>query len=100
MLRHAVVLPEAMRQPGATEPAKTDFLQAITVIEQEISGKTWLCNDDFSVAGIFLFHISRRAMMQGFVLSEDLVRYTDAPEKRPALQRARQREQQAAENAR
>lgn len=100
ILRHAVVLPEAMRQPGAIEPAKADFLRAIKVIEQEISGKTWLCNDDFSVADIFLFHISRWAMMLGFVLSEDLVHYTGELEKRPALQRARQREQQAAENAR
>lgn len=39
-------------------------------------------------------------MMLGFVLSEDLVHYTGELEKRPALQRARQREQQAAENAR
>ncbi|MBA5839131.1 glutathione S-transferase family protein, partial [Morganella morganii] len=52
------------------------------------------------VADIFVFHIARWARRLGFVLSEDLVQYTGELEKLPALERARQREQQAAENAR
>lgn len=99
ILKHAVVWPEALRKPALLEPAKADFLRAISLIEQEISGKTWLCNDTFSVSDIFLFHISRWATTLGLPLSETLTHYVAALETRPALHRARRREEEAANTA-
>ncbi|WP_413482287.1 glutathione S-transferase family protein [Morganella psychrotolerans] len=99
ILKHAVVWPEALRKPALIEPAKADFLRAISLIEQEINGKTWLCNDTFSVADIFLFHISRWATTLGLPLSETLTHYVAALETRPALHRARLREEAAANTA-
>jgi glutathione S-transferase len=86
---HAVVLPEAQRDPGVAKAAWEEIVPAMDVLEIALKTSAWLAGDDFTVADLNV----AAALYRGLIL--DLGRWPAVTEwlhrcwDRPAAKRAR-----------
>ena len=86
---HAVVLPEAQRDPAVAKAAWEEIVPALEVLEIALKKATWLAGDEFTVADLNV----ASALYRGLIL--DLGRWQAVTEwlhrcwDRPAAKRAR-----------
>ena len=96
MAKHTFVLPEAKRVPAVKDTARWEFNQAAKVLAQHLGTQPYILGDRFSAADILIGHtLSWAANAKVDLGHENLRTYADQVLARPALAKAREREQQA-----
>ncbi|PTL79915.1 glutathione S-transferase family protein [Vitiosangium sp. GDMCC 1.1324] len=86
---HTRFLPEAERQPVLAERAKQQFLPALRMVEQRISGREYIVGNAFSVADVLLSGaLSWGTLLGLFADFPGLQAYTQRLMERPAAKRA------------
>ncbi|QRO00600.1 glutathione S-transferase family protein [Archangium violaceum] len=86
---HTRFLPEAERQPAVAERAKQQFLPALRMLEQRLTGREYVVGDAFCVADVLLSGVLSWISLVG--LANDfpgLRAYTKRQMERPAARRA------------
>ena len=74
--------------PAAVTSAKAYAEKHLGVISQHLQGKEFLAGDRFGLADVMLVSCLDWAVRYRFELSDELARYRDAHQQRPAYQRA------------
>ena len=97
LAKHTFALPEDQRCDAIKQTAQWEFQRALKALQRRFDGQGWLVADEFSVADIFLAQTLSWAQMAGQPLPAVLEQWGEEVRARPACERARQREQQAAE---
>ena len=94
--KHTMALPEALRVPAVLDTARKEFEVAAELLDRGLGEREFLVGDHFSMADILAAHTLSWARGAGLPLgSERLQAYQKRMTARPALARARQREQAA-----
>lgn len=99
MGKHRFAIPEQYRVAAVMPTAEWEFQQALALFEKGLGEQPWILGDTFSAADIMLAHTLMWAV--GFkqpVAADNLRNYLDRAKARPALQRAVERQQAAADN--
>ena len=97
LAKHTFALPEDQRCDAIKQTAQWEFQRALKALQRRFDGQGWLVAYEFSVADIFLAQTLSWAQMAGQPLPAVLEQWGEEVRARPACERARQREQQAAE---
>ena len=97
LAKHSFVLPEDKRVPAVKDTARWEFAQAAKVLAQHLSDQAYILGNHFSAVDILTGHTLSWARNAKIELAHDnLNAYADRVLARPALAKAREREQQAA----
>ncbi len=95
--KHKFALPQDKRVPSVLPTAAWEFQRALTALERRYHGQETLVGDTFTLADLFLTHTLSWAASMKHRLPEPLVAYRARHAYRPALARAAEKEQTAAE---
>jgi glutathione S-transferase len=96
MAKHRFALPEHRRVPAAMETAKWEFAKTVKVLNQGLDERVFMVDNRFTVADILVAHTLSWAVAFGLVLEHPrLNQYLQKMSSRPALAKARAREQQS-----
>jgi glutathione S-transferase len=86
---HTVMLPEAQRSAAAAEAGRTKFTQVAQVLEQALTGKSFILGDQFSAADVMIGSTLTWAQMMGILSGHPVLEaYVGRLAARPAFQRA------------
>jgi glutathione S-transferase len=86
---HTVMLPEAQRSAPAAEAGRTKFTQVAQVLEQALTGRTFILGDQFSAADVMIGSTLGWAQMMGILSGHPVLEaYVARLATRPAFQRA------------
>jgi len=96
LAKHSFVLPEAKRVAAVKDTARWEFAQAAKVLARQLENPSYVLGEHFSAADILIGHTLSWALNIKIELNDTLQTYADRVLARPALARAREREQQAA----
>lgn len=95
-LRHRFILPEPCRADVGAATAH-DFASEVTALEAKLGDRPYALGDRFSAVDVILGHCGQWARGGKFAVDSDIVKsYFERVLSRPALERARQREKDAA----
>jgi glutathione S-transferase len=97
--KHKFALPQERRVPAVLPTAAWEFQRALAALQRGFDGQGWLLGSDFTVADILLGHTLNWAQAFKQPLPAALEAYRQRCNERPALARARAREQAAADAA-
>jgi glutathione S-transferase len=87
---NTVMLPEAERSAAAVEKGKAAFAQVAGVLEQALTGKTFILGEQFSAADVMIGSTLAWAGFMGLLNGHpELEGYVKRLAERPAFQRAR-----------
>ena len=87
---NTVMLPEAERSPAAAEKGRAMFAERVRVLEQALTGRTFILGEQFSAADVMIGSTLVWAGMMGLIGSYPQIQaYVNRLSERPALQRAR-----------
>ena len=87
---NTVMLPEAERSPAAAEKGRAMFAERVRVLEQALTGRTFILGEQFSAADVMIGSTLVWAGMMGLIGSYPQIEaYVNRLSERPALQRAR-----------
>lgn len=94
--KHKFALPAEYRVPEIFPTASWEFQKALALLSQGLGDEPFILGEEFSAADIMLSHtlLWATAFKQPLE-AENLQRYLERTQARPALQRAREREQQS-----
>jgi glutathione S-transferase len=97
MAKHRFALPQEWRVPAVIETAAKEFAAALKVLESGLGAKPFIVGESFSAADILLGHTLGWARKYEMPMdSPAILAYLDRTLARPALARARLREQATA----
>ena len=95
MAKHWRFLPKDRRVPEVIETARWEFARCADVLSTELGDRAFAVGTGFTAADILLAHVLNWARGDDMALGhEALEAYTDRMVSRPALARAREREQE------
>ena len=95
-MRHKFVLPEPCRADVGAATAH-DFASEVKALETKLGGRPYALGDRFSAVDVILGHCGHWARGGKFPVESEIVKaYLERVLSRPALERARQREKDAA----
>ncbi|PRY64959.1 glutathione S-transferase [Vreelandella songnenensis] len=95
--KHTFALPEDKRVPAIVPTTAWEFQRALGALERRFQGKETLVGNTFTLADLFLTHTFSWAISMKHRLPDALLAYHKRHSARPALTRAAEREQQAAD---
>ncbi|WP_339117921.1 glutathione S-transferase family protein [Halomonas sp. BMC6] len=95
--KHKFALPQDKRVPSVLPTAAWEFQRALLALERRYRGQETLVGDTFTLADLFLTHTLTWAASMKHRLPEPLVAYRARHANRPALARAAEKEQAAAQ---
>lgn len=98
MSKHTFVLPEQRRVSAIMDTARWEFGKAADVLAQSLGDREFLVGENCSIADILVAHTLGWAQASNIELSRALQSYAQRLLSRPALARAQQREQLAAQS--
>jgi glutathione S-transferase len=94
--KHTFALPEKLRVPAVIDTARQEFARATSALAQGLGDREYAVGDAFTAADIMLAHTLNWARGSQLPLGDErLEAYADRQLSRPALARARAREQAA-----
>ncbi|MGY4877820.1 glutathione S-transferase family protein [Vreelandella aquamarina] len=95
--KHTFALPEDKRVPAVMPTAAWEFQRALHALERRFHGQQMLVGDTFTLADLFMAQTLSWAASMKHRLPEPLDTYRQQHMQRPAIARAMQKEQAAAE---
>lgn len=96
--KHKFAIPEQYRVANIVPTADWEFQKALNVLSQGLGDKPYILGDSFSAADILLAHtLFWGKAFEQKIEQPNLLDYIGSIQDRPALQRAREREQNALE---
>lgn len=96
LAKHTFALPEEQRCDAVKQTAQWEFQRALAALSRRFDGRGWLLGDEFTLADLFLAQTLGWAQKAGQPIPEMLEKWASEALARPACERARQREAQAA----
>lgn len=97
--KHTFALPSERRVPAVLPTAAWEFQRALAALERRFDGEGWLVGERFTMADLLMGHTLSWGVKFKHRLPESLEAYRQRCVSRPALARAVEREQRAAESA-
>ncbi|OAT54048.1 glutathione S-transferase family protein [Providencia heimbachae] len=77
ILKHSMFLPESKKVVDIIPIAKEDYLSSIEVLSSALDGNTYIANNKFSIADIFLFQTTQWALNLGFKAPQNVINHYD-----------------------
>jgi len=96
LAKHSFALPEEQRCEAIKQTAEWEFQRALGALQRRFDGQGWLLEDEFSIADIFLAQILNWAHLAHQPMPAVFQQWMEGVLARPACERAREREAQAA----
>lgn len=95
ILKHSMFLPESKKVVDIIPIAKEDYLSSIEVLSSALNGNTYIANNKFSIADIFLFQTTQWALNLEFKIPQNVISHYNNLKSSPAYLNAVAKENEA-----